>query len=115
MIRAAVDEVAIPLRPLLDVERRLAELERRISVASLGDRRPPVVPSGALAYHAPVRARAIDAPIDLQTSLAGSADVGPFDGRRRHRRLVIGLVLGLVVLFGGLFLLLASSYASTHS
>ncbi|MDP9149709.1 MAG: hypothetical protein M3O36_07190, partial [Myxococcota bacterium] len=114
MIRAAVDEAMAPLRPLLDVERRLAELERRAS-ASLAERRPPMVRAAASTTYGPAaRAPAVDVPIHVETGLAGAADLGPFDGRRRRRRLVVGLALALFVLFGGLFLLLAASYANTH-
>jgi hypothetical protein len=47
-----------------------------------------------------------DIPIDV--------DFGPFDGLRRRRRMVFLFVLSLLVVFGGLFALLADSYSHTH-
>jgi hypothetical protein len=41
-------------------------------------------------------------------------DVRGFDGKRRRRRMVVLFVLALLVLFGGLFAMLADSYSHAH-
>jgi hypothetical protein len=39
-------------------------------------------------------------------------DISPFDGRRRRRQMLLYLLLGILVVFGSLFAMLALSY--TH-
>ena len=46
-----------------------------------------------------------DVPLDL--------DIRGFDGGRRRRRMVVLFVLGLLLVFGGLFAMLAASYSRT--
>jgi hypothetical protein len=43
-----------------------------------------------------------------------SLDFSPFDAGRRRRRLVIALTVALLIVFGGLFAMLAQSYSPPH-
>ena len=114
LVRAAVEESLAPVRSaLLDLERRLGPIERRAAPDPTANASPEPW-AAPVPTRVPVgRAGPVAVPVYAELSLAGSADRVAFDGRRRRRRLVWGLVLSLVVLFGGLFLLLAGSYAHT--
>ncbi len=116
LVRAAVDEALAPFHSrLLEWERRLAGLESRLATDSRAGHAALPMHGGARPENAFPRTGApIDLPVYAHGNLTGAADLGAFDGRRRRRRLVVGLALALVALFGGLFLLLAASYANTH-
>jgi hypothetical protein len=135
IVRTIVEDAMAPLqRALAEAQHRITELERRPAPAPPAP--APVAPTVLLAatpapaavapspyasaIAAPIRAsvaRPLPAPaaplLDVQ---AIERDVpmdfdNPFDGRRRRRRMAIVLVLALLAIFGGLFALLADSYA----
>jgi hypothetical protein len=138
--RAIVDQATEPLkRALRDAELRMAEMERRLSqtpgpapvvvappqpgypatesaattaaAAALGPMRAPyasaIAPPGSYRPRAPsaleIEAIIRDVPMD--------ADIRAFDGRRRRRTMIILFVVAIVLVFGGMFAMLAASYA----
>jgi hypothetical protein len=138
--RALVDQATEPLkRALRDAELRMADMERRLSqtpgpapvvvappqpgypatesataaaAATLGPMRAPYAsaiapPPGSVRPRAPsaleIEAIIRDVPMD--------ADILAFDGRRRRRTMIILLVVAIVLVFGGMFAMLAASYA----
>jgi hypothetical protein len=59
------------------------------------------------------------APVLIRQALASdvplnAADFRAFDGGRRRRRMIVLFSLFLLVVFGGLFAMLADSYAPHH-
>jgi hypothetical protein len=126
MIRASVDgAVAAVLgetqRLVRALEHRIDDLERRPVAAPVA----PAPPMVAAMAHQPVRVQAAaqmsaipvslgPAPvldvraIELDTSIQVDAAL---DGSRRKRNLVIVIVLLILAVFGGLFAMLAQSYA----
>jgi len=132
IVGAIVEDALFPLqRAIAESHLRIAELERRplsatakilpettlgaagampapyASAIAAPARAVGVVPA-AIAPRAPlldVKGIERDVPIDFDN---------PFDGRRRRRRLGALLVVALLVIFGGLFALLAESYTPHH-
>jgi hypothetical protein len=139
--RALVDQATEPLkRALRDAELRMADMERRLSqspgpapvvvaappqgypatesaataaaAAALGPMRAPYAsaiapPPGSYRPRAPsaleIEAIIRDVPMD--------ADILAFDGRRRRRTMIILFVVAVLLIFGGMFAMLAMSYA----
>jgi hypothetical protein len=128
MIRKGVtDGVAAVLgetqRLLHALERRIDDLERR-PVAAVAPP-PPVVAQGGLPVaralaHAPASAIPVSyapAPILDVKAIEGDTSIvvdSALDGSRRKRNLVILVVVFILAVFGGLFALLADSYAPHH-
>ena len=50
----------------------------------------------------------------IERDVPMDADMRGFDGRSRRRRMVIFLVVAIVLVFGGMFALLADSYTPKH-
>jgi hypothetical protein len=113
VVRAMVDaSVALLEEKVRDLQRRVEELELR--------RPPPLAAASAHAYatahaaaHPATRAPVLDiATIERTVQLGPEA--ASFDGTRRRRRLFVATVVGIVVVFGGLFAALAQSYTHAH-
>jgi hypothetical protein len=138
--RALVDQATEPLRRALrDAEMRMADMERRLSQspglppvavappqaapypAASPAAAPPAAPAGASGPYAaaiapppgsyrPRAATGLDIE-ELTRNVPIDADIRAFDGRRRKRTMIILLVVGIVIIFGGMFAMLAESYA----
>jgi hypothetical protein len=98
-------------RALREAELRIRELEGQIAAyhrATIGTGVAPVIvrQTSSAAPLPDLAAIAREAPIDV--------DIPAFDGRRRRRRNAILFVLGVLVVFGGLFAMLALSYMPHH-
>jgi hypothetical protein len=138
IVRTLVEEALLPLqRALVEAQQRITELERRpppaaptVVVAATPAPSPIVAPAYASAIAAPAAAVAVAVaparslapqfstvpPAPLLDVKAIERDVqldfkNPFDGARRRRRMAAFLVVALLAIFGGLFALLAESYA----
>jgi hypothetical protein len=129
MIRASVDSAVAAVlsetqRLVFGLERRIDELERRPAPAAVA----PAPPIAQLAQHAMqpvVRAPpiAMVSAIPMSVSQAPVLDVkaierdvhieidSALDGRKRKRRLVIMVVVFILLVFGGMFGMLAQSYS----
>jgi hypothetical protein len=132
IVRSVVDDALLPLqRAIVESQRRIAELERR-PVSAAATVLPDAMRAPAAAAPPPYAgavgaapARTFAAPAAV-APLAPLLDVqaierdmpvdfdNPFDGRRRRRRMGTLFVVALLVLFGGLFALLAESYTPHH-
>jgi hypothetical protein len=128
LARALVEEAMEPVRrSLREAEVRMADLERRLAAALAAPAQPAVAllpEGGAVAYVPAARAPAVapaqlrsvpPAPLLIREALAqdvplNAADIRPFDGSRRRRRMIVLFVLFLLIVFGGLFAMLAESY-----
>jgi hypothetical protein len=129
-IQSAVEEAVRPLhQSMVDMQRELEEArriirEREQATASAAS---PAPPAAATALAEPVaapapRARMVSLPqapvamapvLDVKAIEQDSSIETDFalDGRRRRRRLAVVFAVMLFVVFGGLFALLAQSYA----
>jgi hypothetical protein len=138
--RALVDQATEPLRRALrDAEVRMADMERRLSqtpgLAPIPVAPPQaphsaaapaaIAPAPAAAAASGPYAAAIAPPPgsirpraatgldieELTRNVPMDADILAFDGRRRKRTMIIFFVVAVVLLFGGMFAMLAESYA----
>lgn len=119
IVRTLLDDALEPLRQgLADAQRRAAELERRLAspapvARAMAPAPPPThAPAAVASYAAPAPPRD---PIVVERDIAVDVDVRAFDGGRRRRRMIALFVVGLLVVFGGLFVLLAESYTHAHN
>jgi hypothetical protein len=122
--RVLVEEAMEPLRHTLrDAEARVGDLERRLAAALAAPPHaghvPAISPAAASAPAAsfvPAQMRSVPpAPVLIRQALAqdvpiNADDIRAFDGGRRRRRMIILLAIFLVIVFGGLFAMLAESY-----
>jgi hypothetical protein len=136
IVRTLVEEALLPLqRALVEAQQRITELERRpppaaptVVVAATPAPSATAAPAYASAIAAPAAAVTVAParslapqfstvpPAPLLDVKAIERDVqldfkNPFDGARRRRRMAAFLVVALLAIFGGLFALLAESYA----
>jgi hypothetical protein len=113
VVRAMVDaSVALLEEKVRDLQRRVEELELR---------RPPALAAASTHAYATAHAAAhpaTRAPVLDIATIERTVQLGPeaasFDGTRRRRRLFVATVVGIVVVFGGLFAALAQSYTHAH-
>jgi hypothetical protein len=137
IVRTLLEEALDPLKhALAEAQQHIAQLERRpqaapVVVAAVAPH--PVVSAAQPAPSAPspTYASAIAAPtgsvvprptltplLDLEAierDVPIDMDMRSFDGGRRRRRMMWLFVFGLLVVFGGLFALLAESYTHAHN
>jgi hypothetical protein len=130
LARALVEEAMEPLRHSLhEANVRMADLERRLAAALAAPPPQPTpvayaaispaaasAPNAHAASVAPVQYRSVP-PVGVLVREALASDVAlnpsefaAFDGGRRRRRQIFLFVFFLVVVFGGLFAMLAESY-----
>ncbi len=126
-------------RALRDAELRMADLERRLSaspappdasdplnlpivaapagaVVSAASASGPAQYASAISRPPPHRAPALSAlEIEAMTrSVPMDDDIRAFDGRRRRLRMILLGVFAVLLVFGGLFAMLAESYTHAH-
>jgi hypothetical protein len=110
LAQAAVEQALVPLYAIIrELERRLAELERRpplasgVGFATASVATAPPLPLQSLPQRPVLDVAAIERDVQLGVDI-------PWDGRKHRRNVVIVLTVALVVLFGVLFAALAQSY-----
>ena len=142
VVRTLIEDSLGPVQYVLaDLQRRMSDLERLAASAQARPAAAPNVvlspaPPGVAASHS-AYASAIAAPASLAPNLPPriaasiapappvdlaaierdvpySLDMRGFDGRARRRRNTILFAVALLVVFGGLFALLADSYTPHH-
>jgi len=99
---------------LREMERRIDALERRsIATAAPHVAVPAAAPQVvyATARTASLPSAAVLDVATIERNVVLDVDVSAFDSGRRRRRLLIAVVIAIVIVFGGLFALLAQSYA----
>jgi hypothetical protein len=137
IVRTLMEEALLPLqRAIVESQQRIAEIERRpasaVPTVVVASAAQPQQPQQTQPLHQAPYASAIAAPV--RSVVASYADIAPpaplldvraierdvpldfdnpFDGRRK-RKVVVLMVVALLAVFGGLFALLAQSYASHH-
>jgi hypothetical protein len=134
--RVLVEQAVAPLqRALREAEQRVAELERKLAQAHaatspVAHSPPPILvpvaapvsPAAASAPAVPVasvvpavhRQVSMPAVVDIEAlarDVPIDADIRAFNGGRRRRRMLFVFFFFVVLVFGGLFAMLALSYA----